>query len=113
MAGPKGYNAQALVAEGSGVIVTQRSDGPQCGQPQAEPCAGTLGPESGQSLGVLETERRPRWFTADAGYCSEGNLSMLAEKGIDAYVATGRERHHRAGIGGRLISPPRHLPARF
>ena len=51
-------------------------------------------------LGVPETERCPRLFTADAGYCSEGNLRLLADRGIDAYVATGRERHHWAGIGG-------------
>ena len=51
-------------------------------------------------LGVPGTERCPRLFTADAGYCSEGNLRLLADRGIDAYLATGRERHHRAGIGG-------------
>ena len=48
-------------------------------------------------VGVLEEERRPKWFTADAGYCSEANLGMLAERQIDAYVATGR----RATPSGR------------
>ena len=47
------------------------------------------------------------WFAADARYCSENNLRMLAERGIDAYVATGRERHHRGGIGhGRWTRTP-------
>ena len=34
---------------------------------------------------------------------------MLAERQIDAYVATGRERHHRGGIGlgGRTRTPLR------
>ena len=48
-------------------------------------------------------------FTADAGYCSEANLGALAERQIDAYVATGRERHHRGGVGpqGRVRTPLR------
>ena len=35
-------------------------------------------------------------------YCSERNLGMLAERQFDAYVATGRERHHQAGIGQQV-----------
>ena len=60
-------------------------------------------------VGGLEEERRPKWSTADAGYCSEANLGMLAERQIDAYVATGRERHHRGGIahGNRTRTPLR------
>ena len=60
-------------------------------------------------VGVLEEEPRPKWFTADAGYCSEANLGMLAERQIDAYVATGRERYHRGGIahGNRTRTPLR------
>jgi len=53
------------------------------------------------AIGVPEEERRPRVFTADAGYCSEANLRLLAEQQIDAYVATGRERHHRGGVDPR------------
>ena len=53
-------------------------------------------------IGVPATERCPLLFTADAGYCSERNLGMLAERQFDAYVATGRERHHRAGIGQQV-----------
>ena len=47
--------------------------------------------------------------TADAGYCSEANLRMLAERQFDAYVATGRERRHRGGIahGSRSRTPLR------
>ena len=48
-------------------------------------------------VGVPEGERRPKWFTAAAGYCGEANLRMLAERQFDAYVATGRERRHRGG----------------
>ena len=61
------------------------------------------------ALGVPEEECRPEVFTADAGYCSEANLGALAERQIDACVATGRERHHRGGVGpqGRVRTPLR------
>ena len=61
--------------------------------------------------GSPEAERRPQRFTADAGYCSERNLGILAGKQIDAYAATGRERHHQghrqAGVGQRVRTPLR------
>ena len=39
-------------------------------------------------LWVREGKRRPEWFTADSGYCSEYKLRMFSERQIDAYVAT-------------------------
>ncbi len=36
---------------------------------------------------------RPTQLSADAGYCSEENLEALDEREIDAYVATGRQKH--------------------
>jgi transposase len=39
------------------------------------------------------TGRSPRRLLADAGYLSEDNLAHLAERSIDAYVATRRDRH--------------------
>ncbi len=49
------------------------------------------------------------WFTADAGYCSEANLRMLAERQFDAYDATGREGRLPGGIahGSRTGTPLR------
>ncbi len=41
------------------------------------------------------TGRRPRRLLADAGYASEENLADLEARGIDAYVATRRDRHTR------------------
>ena len=35
----------------------------------------------------------PARLLADAGYCSDDNLAALAERGIDAYVAVGRDHH--------------------
>lgn len=39
------------------------------------------------------TGRRPGRILADAGYASDDNLAHLDERGIDAYVATRRDRH--------------------
>ena len=60
-------------------------------------------------VGVQEGERRPKWFTADAGYRGEAHLRMLAERQFDACVAIGRERRHRGGTahGSRSRTPPR------
>ena len=48
------------------------------------------------------TGRSPRRLLADAGYCSDENLAALAERGIDAYIAVGRDHH-----GAPLPPPPR------
>ncbi len=104
----QGYNAQVLVEEASGVIVAQEVTAHSADSTRLRPMVDRL-EENLASVGVPEEERRPKWFTADAGYCSENNLRMLAERQIDAYVATGRERHHRGGIahGSRTRTPLR------
>lgn len=104
----QGYNAQVLVDADSGVIVVeevgnQGADGARLG-----PVLGSLSARL-DTLGVPESEREGLVFTADAGYCSERNLALLAEHGLDAYVATGREKHHRGGVDpqGRPRTPLR------
>jgi transposase len=53
------------------------------------------------------TGRLPRRLLADAGYCSDDNLTTLAERGIDAYIAVGRDHH-----GAPLPPSPRgRIPA--
>jgi transposase len=53
------------------------------------------------------TGRSPRRLLADAGYCSDDNLAALEDRGIDAYVAVGRDRH-----GAPAPPPPRgRIPA--
>ena len=37
--------------------------------------------------------RKPKEASADAGYCSEANLGAPADRGIGAYIATGRAKH--------------------
>ena len=56
---------------------------------------------------TANTGRSPRRLLADAGYASDDNLSALAERGIDAYIALGRDRH-----GATPPPPPRgRIPA--
>ena len=41
---------------------------------------------------VMETYgQQPNTVVADVGYCSEANLTGLASRGVDRYVALGRE----------------------
>ena len=47
------------------------------------------------------TGRQTTVFSADAGYCSEGSLAVLARHHVDAYIATGRQRHSDANALGR------------
>jgi transposase len=95
----QGYNAQVVVEEGSGVIVAQEVSNHAADSPRLEPMLVVLETNLA-ACGVPEGERRPAQFSADAGYCSERNLELLEARGIDGYVATGRERHHRVGVGG-------------
>ena len=99
----QGYNAQVLVEAGSGERSDRspRGDAPERRQPRLGPMLELLD-QNLAGIGVPATERCPLLFTADAGYCSERNLGMLAERQFDAYVATGRERHHQAGIGQQV-----------
>ena len=104
----QGYNAQVLVEEASGVIVVQEVTAQSADSPRLRPVLERMEQDLA-ALGVPEEECRPEVFTADAGYCSEANLGALAERQIDACVATGRERHHRGGVGpqGRVRTPLR------
>jgi transposase len=86
------YNAQAVVDAESQVIVAQElSD---------RPTDVTL---LGDLVGQIKTNngRQAMELSADAGYCSEGNLAILARRKVRAYVATGKKRHGRARIEGR------------
>ena len=107
----QGYNAQVMVEEASGVIVacevsTQAADSPRL-TPMLEATDANLA-----ASGVPDDERAPTHFTADAGYCSEQNLALLAARGVDAYVATGRERHRRAGVDPHSTPSPQRTPRR-
>jgi transposase len=104
----QGYNTQVLVDETSGVIVAEDVNGQSADSPQLEPILDQA-ERNLTDVGAPEGGRRPHILTADAGYCSEVNLARLEERGIDAYIATGRERHRGQGIEarGELRTPRR------
>jgi transposase len=82
------YNAQIAVDSQAQIIVAQ--DVTQSAV------------DSGQLVPMIEATktnlgRYPAQASADAGYCSQGNLEALETRDIDGYVATGRARDAVAG----------------
>jgi transposase len=92
------YNVQAAVEETFQLIVGQAVTQEANDKQQLQPMVETIKAQSGQV---------PEQLTADAGYCSEENLNYLADKDIDAYVATGRQKHGQP----REVCKPGPLPS--
>ena len=79
------YNAQVAVTQDSMLIVaTSLSNHPNDKQ-EAEPTLDALPTELGQPDGVA----------MDNGYFSASNIEATQERGIDPYIATGREAHYK------------------
>ncbi len=80
------YNAQAAVDQGSLLVVATALSNHPNDKREAEPVLEALSPQLGQPLaGAL-----------DNGYWSAPNLEALESRGIEPYIATGREAHHRS-----------------
>ena len=81
----QGYNAQLAVDGGPAQIIVAQHVTP------AAPDVQQLVP----ALAALtrDLRRKPDAVLADAGYWSEANVAALATKGIEAFIATGREPH--------------------
>jgi len=95
-----GYNPQIAVDDGHQVIVATTLS--------ADPTDSGALPALVDQI-ETNTGRRPRKLLADAGYASDDNLAHLEERGIDAYVATRRDRH-----GAKAPQAPRgRIPARL
>jgi hypothetical protein len=88
----QGYNAQAAVDSEAQVIVAQSLSNSATDVQQLAPTLKQIKQNTG---------RQAQEFSADAGYCSEGNLAVLARHHVDSYIATGRQRHHEASAAGR------------
>jgi transposase/IS5 family transposase len=88
-----GYNPQIAVDDGHQVIVATTLS--------ADPTDTGALPALVDQI-ETNTGRRPRKLLADAGYASDDNLAHLEERGIDAYVATRRDRH-----GAKAPTAPR------
>jgi transposase len=86
------YNGQAAVDADSQVIVAQSLSNAATDVQQLAPIVKQI---------KTNTGRQARELSADAGYCSESNLAVLARHKIRAYVATGRQRHGEACAIGR------------
>src|SRR5579864_4009068 len=80
----QGYNAQAAVDSAAQIIVAHVLTSSMSDQDQLVPLVDGIKANLG---------RQPQEASADAGYCSETNLAALGDRGISAYIATGRAKH--------------------
>jgi transposase len=83
------YNAQAAVATGSLLVVTNDVVQAANDKQQIAPTLDKLA-ALGEALGSPET------LLADSGYFSEANVEACAKARIAPLIAPGRERHHRS-----------------
>jgi transposase len=81
------YNAQAVVAEGSLLVVAADVVQAANDKQQIEPMLEKIN-QLPEALG------RPETLLADNGYFSEANVTACAEAKIAPMIACGRERHH-------------------
>lgn len=93
----QGYNAQAAVDAESQVIVAQGVEAKQNDHDELVPMLEAIKENTGEY---------PAEASADAGYLSEGNVEALEERGIEGYVATGRQRHGTASATKAEGGPP-------
>ncbi len=94
----QGYNAQAAVDVEHPVIVAQGLSNQASDAQQLEPMLAHIRRNMG---------RQARELSADAGYCSEHNLTVLVRRHVRGYVATGRHQHGAAAAVGRRKTVPR------
>jgi transposase len=79
------FNGQAVVDEAHQVIVASDLHNCAADAPSLAPMLDATIANCGQT---------PREFLADAGYFSEDNANAAAERAVDAFIATGRLKHH-------------------
>ena len=80
----QGYNCQAAVDAKAQVIVGCDVSANAADSVQVE----TMIEQIEQNVEAL-----PKKMSADTGYFSENNVKLLTERGVDPYIATGRDRH--------------------
>lgn len=83
----QGYNAQAAVDHANQIIVACDVGTSSADNPQLVPMVDQI---------MANTGAVPNEVSADAGYIAEANLEALDARGIDAYIAPGRQRHGKA-----------------
>jgi len=80
------YNVQAAVDQDSLLIVATALSNPPNDKQEAVPTLEALSAELGQ----------PQAGALDNGYWSESNVRAFETRGIEPYIATGREAHHKS-----------------
>jgi len=78
------YNAQVAVDQASLLIVATSLSNHPNDKKEAEPTVDAISPRVGT----------PDAAALDNGYWSPANVKALEDRGIDTYIATGREPHH-------------------
>ena len=78
------YNAQIAIDQASLLIVAHSLSNHPNDKHEAEPDLGRACPQVGQ----------PEAAALDNGYFSAANITACAQRGIEPYIATGREPHH-------------------
>jgi hypothetical protein len=91
----QGYNAQIAVDSASQVIVAAEITQETNDKMQLIPMIAQI---------VTNLQQRPEKVSADTGYFSEANVTDESVKGVDLYVATGRDKH--SGVVETISDPP-------
>jgi transposase len=99
----QGYNAQIAVDDTAQVIVSQHVTQATNDVQQLRPVIEKIETD----LGEL-----PKVALADAGYYSEANDEYLWQQGVDAYIATGRQKHGAPSEPSPRGRIPKGLPLR-
>jgi len=94
------YNAQVAVDQASLLIVANSLSNHPTDQAEALPTVDAIPVQLGT----------PAAAALDHGYWSEENVTGLTQRGIDPYIATGREPHHQPWTAF-LAQQPQPLPA--
>ena len=91
----QGYNAQIAVDSASQVIVAAEVTQDTNDKKQLLPMIALI---------AANLEQKPEKVSADTGYFSEANVTDKSVKGVDLYVATGRDKH--SGVVETISDPP-------
>ena len=81
----QGYNCQAAVDNKAQIVVATNVTQEPNDKQQVTPLIERIEANTGGKL--------PKIISIDSGYFSETNCNTLADKNIDAYVATGKQKH--------------------
>jgi len=93
------YNVQVAVDQDSLLVVAHTLSNHVTDQAEAIPTLDAIPTQVG----------KPQAGALDAGYLSEHNIAEMERRGIDPYIAAGREPHHQSWkvrLAGALAPPP-------